>query len=130
LASSKVTTLDDSSFDEVLAAAKGPVLVEFTATWCGPCRLQAAVLERVAQEDPGLYIGAVDVDAYPELAARYAVRGMPTLVVFKDGKETNRRLGLANEQAVMALVAGGGAKHAPDAVPAARVEGNRAHGRA
>jgi thioredoxin 1 len=67
--------------------------------------VQAAVLERVATEDPELYIGAVDVDDYPELAARYAVRGMPTLIVFKGGKETNRRLGLANEQAVAALLA-------------------------
>lgn len=108
MASSKVKTLDDSSFDEVLATAKGAVLVEFTATWCGPCRVQAAVLERVANEDPALCIGAVDVDDYPELAARYCVRGMPTLVVFKGGKETNRRLGLANEQAVAALVAGSG----------------------
>jgi thioredoxin 1 len=119
LASSKVKTLDDSCFDEVLAAAKGPVLVEFTATWCGPCRMQATVLEGVASKNPGLSIGAVDVDDYPELAARYGVRGMPTLIVFKGGKETNRRLGLANEQAVMTLVAGAaGAARAPDAITA------------
>ena len=106
MASSKVKTLTDSNFDETLAATDAPVLVEFTATWCGPCRLQAAVLERVATEHPALSIGAVDVDEYPELAARYGVRGMPTLVVFKSGKETARRLGLAQEQAVVALVAG------------------------
>ncbi len=129
MASSKVKTLDDSSFDEALAGATGPVLVEFTATWCGPCRMQAAVLERVATEDPELVIGAVDVDDYPELAARYGVRGMPTLVVFKGGQETNRRLGLANEQAVRALVMAG-AKPAANAMQAPPVEENRTQSRA
>lgn len=108
MASSKVQILNDSNFDEVLATADGPVLVEFTATWCAPCRVQGAVLERVAERDEGVTVGAVDVDDYPELAARYGVRGMPTLVVFKGGKETARRLGLAQEQAVAALIAGVG----------------------
>ncbi|HTQ02761.1 MAG TPA: thioredoxin domain-containing protein [Polyangiaceae bacterium] len=115
MASGNVKTLNDSTFDETLATTDGPVLVEFTATWCGPCRVQAAVLERVAAGNPELVIGAVDVDDYPELAARYGVRGMPTLVVFKGGKEARRRLGLAQDQAVVALVNGQGA--APRTAP-------------
>ncbi len=122
MASNGVKTLDDSNFDEVLAGSEGPVLVEFTATWCGPCRVQAGVLERVACQNTELCIGAVDVDAYPELAARYGVRGVPTLIVFRGGKEAGRRLGLANDAAVGALLGGtSAAPRAAEKQPVARV---------
>jgi thioredoxin 1 len=103
MASEKVQILNDLNFDATLAGAKGPVLVDFTATWCGPCKTQAAVLDQVAEKHE-FVIAKVDVDDSPELAARFAVRGMPTLLVFQNGKETGRRLGLASEAAVLTLV--------------------------
>ena len=103
MASDKVQFVNDVNFDQTVLAAKGPVLVDFTATWCGPCKAQASILDKVA-ENSAVLIAKVDVDECPELAARFAVRGMPTLLVFKDGKEVGRRLGLASEAAVMTLV--------------------------
>jgi thioredoxin 1 len=95
--------VNDVSFDEAVLAAKGTVLVDFTAAWCGPCKAQAAILDKLAGKSDWR-IAKVDVDECPDLAARFAVRGMPTLLVFEDGKEVGRRLGLASEAAVLALV--------------------------
>lgn len=103
MASKKVEFVNDVNFDETVLAAKGTVLVDFTATWCGPCKAQASILDKVA-ENGDFTVAKVDVDDCPELAARFAVRGMPTLLVFEQGKEIGRRLGLASEAAVLSLV--------------------------
>jgi thioredoxin 1 len=103
MASSKVQFVNDMNFDATVLAASGKILVDFTATWCGPCKAQAAILDKVADHSDAVVV-KVDVDECPELAARFAVRGMPTLLVFENGKETGRRLGLASEAAVLALM--------------------------
>ncbi len=117
MASNKVKTLNELNFDEVISAAAGPVLVDFTASWCGPCKVQAKVLDRIAEESTEVLVAAVDVDECPSLAARFGVRGMPTLLVFDGGRETGRRLGLANDEAIRALL-GAGAKRPAQAQPA------------
>jgi thioredoxin 1 len=90
-------SFDEASFDrEVLAAVK-PVLVEFGATWCGPCRALAPVVASLAQERAEtLDVGEVDVDASPGLATRFGVRGVPTLIVFVSGKERARHVGVTS----------------------------------
>ncbi len=103
MASCKVEVLNDLNFDATVAKAERPVLVEFTATWCGPCKAQAAILDKFAESTDAV-VAIVDVDDCPELAARFGVRGMPTLLAFRGGKETGRRLGLSSEQALRALV--------------------------
>ena len=103
MASDKVLVLNALNFDETVRSANGPLLVDFTATWCGPCKTQATILDKVAEQGD-FVVAKVDVDDSPDLAARFAVRGMPTLLVFQDGKETGRRLGLASEAAVLTLV--------------------------
>jgi len=83
-----------------------PVLVEFGAEWCAPCKVQSAILERVAEVTRHAVIATNDIDECPNIAARFGVRGVPTLVVFQGGKETARRLGLTNEAGVRLLMSG------------------------
>ncbi len=106
MANSKIQVVNGLSFDELLQSTAGPVLVDFSAAWCGPCKTQSKILDRLAEQNEGVTIGMVDVDESPELVARFQVRGMPTLLAFRGGKETGRRLGLTNEQGIRALVGG------------------------
>lgn len=85
-------TLTTQNFEEEVLKSEKPVLVDFWATWCGPCMRQAPIVEELAAE--GYSVGKVDVDQQPELAGRYGVMSIPTLVVFKGGKEAQRLVGL------------------------------------
>ncbi len=104
MASGKVRAVNDIDFDSQVLAAKGPVLVDFTAAWCGPCKLQSAILEQLACVEDRVSVAAVDVDESPHLAARYGIRGMPTLVLFEGGREKGRRLGLTREAGIRSLL--------------------------
>ena len=89
-----VTELTDSTFDEVVRAAERPVLVDFTAAWCGPCQRIAPILEDIAGEQAEhLQVARIDVDANPETTLRYEVMSMPTLILFKDGEPQRRLIG-------------------------------------
>ena len=79
--------------NEVLEA-KGTVLVDFWAPWCGPCRMQAPILEAFAGEHPEVKVGKVNVDENPELAEKFGIMSIPTLLVFKDGKLVKSAVGL------------------------------------
>lgn len=86
---------------EVLKADK-PVLVDFWATWCGPCRRQAPIVEELAEE--GYAVGKVDVDAEPFLAQQFQIMSIPTLLVFKGGKEVQRLVGLTGKETLRGLL--------------------------
>jgi len=105
--------LNEVELDGLLQSARGPVLVDFTAAWCGPCKTQSAILTAAAGRLGDAVVVAVDVDDSPELAARFGVRGMPTLLVFKDGAVVGRRLGLASEAAIVTLLANAATSAAP-----------------
>ena len=89
----KVFTTDN--FETEVLKAEKPVLVDFWATWCGPCRRQAPVVEELAEA--GYEVGKVDVDKEPSLAQQYKIMSIPTLLVFKEGKETARFVGLTSK---------------------------------
>jgi len=98
-----VVHLDGESFDSVIS--RGVVLVDFYADWCGPCKMMAPVVERLASEFAGrATIAKVDVDANPHLAARFQVMGIPTFALFKDGRLLRRIVGAVGYQALKAAI--------------------------
>jgi len=95
--------LTDSNFDQEIK--KGVTLVDFHANWCGPCRMLAPVLEQVEKEIQGkAEIGKVDIDEAQKVASNFQITSVPTLILFKDGKEVNRLVGLRNAAAVKEFV--------------------------
>lgn len=89
---------DDETFDDVVSRSGLPVLLDLWATWCGPCRVVSPALERLAQRHAGqIKLVKVDVDQAPRTAERFQVRGIPTLLVVRDGEVVARRTGAASE---------------------------------
>lgn len=89
-----LTQLTDATFDEVVLAADRPVLVDFTAEWCGPCKVIAPILEELSDEQGDkLDVVSIDVDANPKTTLRYDVMSMPTLILFRDGQPQRRLVG-------------------------------------
>lgn len=92
-----------AEFDELVKSAKAPVLVDFWAAWCGPCRMVAPELEKLASSRAGrAVIAKVDTDAQPELSARFGIQSIPTLIVFRDGREAQRLSGAMPASAIAA----------------------------
>ena len=89
-----ILNLYDATFDETIAGADTPVLVDFWAEWCGPCKMIAPTLAEIASEQKGkLAIGKLNVDDNPDTARRFDVMSIPTLLVFKDGQQVKRLVG-------------------------------------
>ncbi|RZS99741.1 thioredoxin [Aquimarina brevivitae] len=88
--------ITDATFDEVVLKSDKPVLVDFWAAWCGPCRMVGPIIEQISEEYDGkAVIGKVDVDANQEFAAKYGVRNIPTVLVFQNGEVVQRQVGVS-----------------------------------
>lgn len=95
-------TLSDTTFDEEINASSEPVLVDFWAEWCGPCKMIAPILKEIAEEQAGkLKVAKLNVDEAPAIAQRFEVMSIPTMIVFQDGKPAKRLVGAKPKAALV-----------------------------
>lgn len=109
MASEKVQIFNDLNFDQEVLQVQKTVLVDFTASWCGPCRALAPIIDQVADElDAEAVVGKLDVDESPLTAGKYGVRGVPTVMVFKNGEKVTEHTGLTTKAKLLELVRSSG----------------------
>ena len=98
-----IVSLSDTTFDETVGASDEPVVVDFWAEWCGPCKMIAPILDELATEHAGkLKVAKLNVDENPDVARRYDVMSIPTLIVFKDGAPQKRLVGAKGKGQLLA----------------------------
>lgn len=99
-----VKTLTNENFEQEVLQASTPVLVDFWASWCGPCRMLSPVVDEVSEEVGGVVVGKVNIDEQQDLASRYQVMTIPTLIVFRNGQEADRSVGVVPKQKILDML--------------------------
>ncbi len=103
--SERIVHVTDASFEEDVLKATGPVLVDYWAEWCGPCKMIAPTLDQIAEEYAGrLKIAKLNIDHNPNTPPRYGIRGIPTLMLFKEGEVEATKVGLASKAQLIAFL--------------------------
>ena len=92
-----ITTINQENFETKVTQSSAPVLLDFWAAWCGPCTMLSPVVEELAQEHPEISFGKDNVDEVPELAQRYQISAIPTLLLFKDGQPVDMSVGVKSK---------------------------------
>lgn len=99
-----VQTITNENFEELVLQSDKPVLVDFWAPWCGPCRMVSPLVDEIAEERSDIVVGKVNVDEQSELAARFGVMSIPTLLVFKGGEIANKAVGARPKAELLKLL--------------------------
>ncbi|MBI4121776.1 MAG: thioredoxin [Parcubacteria group bacterium] len=94
--------LNEENFDAEVLQSKEPVMIDFAAAWCGPCKMMTPVIHELAQEVPGVKVATIDVDEHPDLGQRYNIMSLPTLLFFKDGKVMDQMIGVQDKNDIKA----------------------------
>jgi thioredoxin 1 len=105
MAGANVLEINDLNFDTEVLKSSVPFLLDFSAVWCGPCKVLAPIVEKLADEYQGkVKVGKLDIDDSPAVASKFGIRGVPTVLVFKGGKESGRHVGVTNKETLLKLV--------------------------
>jgi thioredoxin 1 len=105
MAGANVLEINDLNFETEVLKSQVPFLLDFSAVWCGPCRVLAPVVEKVADEYQGkARVGKLDIDDSPAVASKFGIRGVPTVLVFKDGKESGRHVGVTSKEVLVKML--------------------------
>ena len=99
-----VIKITAANFEEEVLKSEQPVLLDFWATWCGPCQMLKPVVHEIAEEAEGFKVGAIDVDEEQELAVKFGVMSIPTLIVIKDGKIANQSVGVRPKAQILSML--------------------------
>jgi thioredoxin 1 len=105
MAGKNVHTFNETNFESEVLKSDVPVLVDFTATWCGPCRALAPIVEKVADEFEGkIKVGKLDIDESPNVTAKYGIRSVPTVLVFQGGQKKDQHVGLTTRDKLVQML--------------------------
>ena len=99
-----VVEITKDNFENTVLKADKPVLVDFWAEWCGPCQMMGPIVDEVAEERNDIIIGKLNVDTQPEIALRYNVMSIPTLILFENGEEAQKSIGLISKEELLELI--------------------------
>ena len=99
-----VLTITQNNFENEVLKSDKPVLLDFWASWCGPCRMLSPVVDEIAEENPLIKVGKINVDEEGDLAASFGVMSIPTLVVIKNGQVVNQSVGVVPKQKILGML--------------------------
>lgn len=97
-------TINENNFQDEVMNSDKPVLLDFWAPWCGPCRMVVPIVEEIAREREDIKVGKINVDEQPELARQFGIMSIPTLAVIKDGAVVERAMGARSKNAILAMM--------------------------